>query len=47
MILSEIEKQENLDRFITYSEVDRDTSLFPQDVTNKIFSIVIQMEKIQ
>ena len=38
--LSDLEKQENLDRFITYSEIDRETSLFPQDVTNKIFSIV-------
>ena len=37
--LSDLEKQENLDRFITYSEIDRETSLFPQDVTNKIFSI--------
>lgn len=38
--LSDLEKQENLDRFITYSEIDRETSLFPQEVTNKIFSIV-------
>ncbi len=38
--LFDLEKQENLDRFITYSEIDRETSLFPQDVTNKIFSIV-------
>ena len=38
--LSDLEKQENLDRIITYSEIDRETSLFPQDVTNKIFSIV-------
>ena len=38
--LSDLEKQENLDRFVTYSEIDRETSLFPQDVTNKIFSIV-------
>ena len=37
--LSDLEKQENLDRFVTYSEIDRETSLFPQDVTNKIFSI--------
>ena len=37
--LLDLEKQENLDRFITYSEIDRETSLFPQDVTNKIFSI--------
>ena len=37
--LSDLEKQENLDRFITYSEIYRETSLFPQDVTNKIFSI--------
>ena len=38
--LSDLEKQENLDRFTTYSEIDRETSLFPQEVTNKIFSIV-------
>ena len=37
--LLDLEKQENLDRFVTYSEIDRETSLFPQDVTNKIFSI--------
>ena len=37
--LSDLEKLENLDRFITYSEIDRETSLFHQDVTNKIFSI--------
>ena len=38
--ISDLEKQENLDKFITYSEIDRETSLFPQDVANKIFSIV-------
>ena len=37
--LLDLKKQENLDRFVTYSEIDRETSLFPQDVTNKIFSI--------
>ena len=37
--LAEIKNQNNLDSFITYSEVDRDTSLFPQEVVNEIFSI--------
>ena len=37
--LSDLENQENLENFITYSEIDRETSLFPQEVTNKIFSI--------
>ena len=37
--LSDLENQENLENFITYSEIDRETSLFPQEVANKIFSI--------
>ena len=37
--LSDLENQQNLENFITYSEIDRETSLFPQEVTNKIFSI--------
>ena len=37
--LSDLENQENLENFITYSDIDRETSLFPQEVANKIFSI--------
>ena len=37
--LSDLENQQNLENFITYSEIDRETSLFPQEVANKIFSI--------
>ena len=37
--LAEIKNQNNLESFITYSEVDRDTSLFPQEVVSEIFSI--------
>ena len=29
----------NLERFASYFDVERDTSLFPQEVTNLIFSI--------
>ena len=29
----------NLERFSSYSDVERNTSLFPQEVTNSIFSI--------
>ena len=37
--LSDLENQENLENFITYSDIDRETSLFPEEVANKIFSI--------
>ena len=37
--LSDLKNQENLENFTTYSEIDRETSLFPQEVANKIFSI--------
>ena len=37
--LSDLRNQENLENFTTYSEIDRETSLFPQEVANKIFSI--------
>ena len=37
--LAEIKNKKNLESFITYSEVDRDTSLFPQEVVSEIFSI--------
>ena len=37
--LADIKNQNNLESFITYSEVDRDTSLFPQEVVSEIFSI--------
>ena len=45
--LAEIKNQNNLESFITYSEVDRDTSLFPQELLVKFFQFLIQMEKIQ
>ena len=37
--LTDLQKQENLDNFVTYSEIDRETSLFPQEVSRTIFSI--------
>ena len=37
--LVDIRSENNLESFTTYSEVDRDTSLFPQEVVSAIFSI--------
>ena len=37
--LTDLQKQENLDNFVIYSEIDRETSLFPQEVSRTIFSI--------
>ena len=37
--LADIRSENNLGSFTTYSEVDRDTSLFPQEVVSAIFSI--------
>ena len=37
--LTDLQKQENLENFVTYSEIDRETSLFPQEVSRVIFSI--------
>ena len=37
--LEDIRSENNLESFTTYSEVDRDTSLFPQEVVSAIFSI--------
>ena len=37
--LTDLQKQENLDNFVSYSEIDRETSLFPQEVSRTIFSI--------
>ena len=37
--LTDLQKQENLENFVTYSEIDRETSLFPQEVSRAIFSI--------
>ncbi len=37
--LVDLQKQENLENFIIYSEIDRETSLFPQEVSRTIFSI--------
>lgn len=37
--ISNLQNEVNLERFVSYSDVERDTSLFPQEVTNSIFSI--------
>ena len=37
--LTDLQKQENLENFVIYSEIDRETSLFPQEVSRTIFSI--------
>ena len=37
--ISNLQNEVNLERFVSYSNVERDTSLFPQEVTNSIFSI--------
>ena len=37
--ISNLQNVVNLERFSTYSDVERNTSLFPQEVTNLIFSI--------
>ncbi len=37
--ISNLQNEMNLERFVSYSDVERDTSLFPQEVTNSIFSI--------
>tara|TARA_A100001011_G_scaffold83375_1_gene87041 strand:+ start:2891 stop:4702 length:1812 start_codon:yes stop_codon:yes gene_type:complete len=37
--LTDLQKQENLENFVIYSEIDRETSLFPEEVSRTIFSI--------
>ena len=37
--ISNLKNKVNLERFASYSDVERGTSLFPQEVTNSIFSI--------
>ncbi len=37
--ISNLQNEVNLERFVSYSDVERDTSLFPQEVTNSIFSV--------
>ena len=37
--ISNLKNKVNLESFASYYDVERDTSLFPQEVTNSIFSI--------